>query len=145
MADVTRNDGSSGQPAADASISELLQRLSDQSTRLARQEVELAKAELTEKSKKIGMGAGAFGGAAFMGIFTFGALTATLILVLATALDAWLAALIVTVVYAVVAGVMALFGKRKVDEGTPAAPEAAIESVRRDVDTIKTNAKEGRS
>lgn len=131
-------------PAADAPIAELLQRLSDQSARLAHQEVELAKAELTEKGKQIGIGAGAFGGAAFMGVLTAGALTATLILLLATALDAWVAALIVTVVYALIAAVMALLGKRKVEEGAPPAPEQTIKSLKADVDTVKTSAKEGR-
>jgi hypothetical protein len=132
-------------PAADASISELLQRLSDQSTLLARKEVELAKAELTEKGKKIGTGAGAFGGAAFMGVFTFAALTTAFILLLATALDAWIAALIVTAVYGAIAGVMALMGKKKIDEGSPPVPEQTIDSVNKDVETIKTSAKEGRS
>jgi hypothetical protein len=129
----------------EASLSELVRQLADQTSKLARQEVELAKAELSQKGKRLGIGAGAFGGAGLFGLFAFGALTATFILLLATALDAWLAALIVTVVYAAIAGVMALLGKKQVDEATPAAPERAIASTKADVETIKNSAKEGRS
>ena len=91
--------------------SELLKQLSDQTTTLVRQEIELAKLELQEKGKKAGMGAGMFGGAGVLGLYAVGALTATIILALATFLPGWVAALIVTVVYAAIAGVLALQGK----------------------------------
>jgi uncharacterized membrane protein YqjE len=129
----------------DASLAELAQRLSDQTTRLARQEVELAKAELTEKGKRIGVGAGAFSAAGLLAFFGFGVLTATVILLLATAIKAWLAALIIAVVYFVVAGVMALVGKRKVKSGTPPLPEQAIASSKQDIEEVKARAKEGRA
>ena len=128
-----------------ASLSELVRLLSDQTSTLARQEVALAKAELSEKGKRVGMGVGAFGGAGLFGLFAFGALTTTFILLLATALEGWLAALIVTVVYAAIAGILGLTGKKQVDEATPAAPERAIASAKSDVEAIKTSAKEGRS
>jgi hypothetical protein len=127
------------------SLSELLRQLSDQSTTLARKEVELAKAEMTIKAKRLGVGAGAFGGAGIVGLFAFGALTATLILALATAMEAWLAALIVTVVYAAIAGVLALTGKQRVEAGTPPVPERAIDSSKQDVETAKRSVKEGRA
>ena len=78
----------------------MVKRLGDQTSELARQEVELAKAELAEKGRALGIGAGAFGAAGEVGLFAFGALTATVILALAEAMDAWLAALIVTVMVA---------------------------------------------
>ena len=131
--------------ADERSLSELARDLSNQTTELVHKEVELAKAELAQKGKQIGIGAGAFGGAGVFGFYAFGALTATLILALAEAVDAWLAALIVTVVYAAIAGAMALFGKKRVDEGTPPTPERAIESTKRDVETAKRSAKEGRA
>jgi hypothetical protein len=127
------------------SIAELTRALSDQATRLAQQEVELAKAELAAKGKKIGIGAGAFGGAAVVGLLALGALVATVILLLATAMTAWLAALIVTVVLAAVAGVMALMGKSKVEEATPPLPEQTIDTVKEDVREAKTRAQEGRA
>src|SRR5919197_6100488 len=88
--------------------SELLKQLSDQSTTLVRQEIELAKLELREKGKKAGMGAGMFGGAGLFGLYAMGALTATIILALATFLPGWLAALIVAALYGAIAGVLAL-------------------------------------
>ena len=127
------------------SIQELVRDLSQQSSDLARKEVELAKAEMQLKAKRLGMGAGAFGGAGLIALFALGALTATLILALDTAVSGWLAALIVTVVYAVIAGVAALLGKRKVDEGTPPVPERAIDTTKEDVEHVKQSAKEARS
>jgi hypothetical protein len=128
-----------------ASISDLVQQLSEQTSRLARQEVELAKAEMTTKGKRLGIGAGAFGGAGLVALFGIGALTAAVILVLATALTAWLAALIVAVVYLAVAGVLARVGKSKVESAGPPVPEQAVESVKRDVEETKLRAKEGRA
>jgi uncharacterized membrane protein YqjE len=134
-----------GAAANEQSLGELVKQLSDQSTRLARMEVELAKAELQQKGKQIGIGAGAFGGAAFFGLFAFAALTATIILALSEAMDAWLAALIVTVVYAVIAGVAALVGKQRIERGSPPVPERAIETTKQDVEAAKRSVKEARS
>lgn len=136
-------DGESG--LDQASISELVQRLSEQTATLARKEVELAKAELSEKGKRIGVGAGAFGGAGALALYAFGALTAGLILLLATAIAGWLSALIVAVVYAAIAGVLALGGKRQIDEGSPPVPERAIGSTQEDIEAAKSAAKEGRA
>jgi hypothetical protein len=147
--DAVEANRAQGPPNGDrldeTSVSELVKRLSEQTSKLARQEVELAKAELTEKGKALGVGAGAFGAAGLLGLFAFGALTATLILALAEAMDGWLAALIVTVVYAAIAGALALFGKREVEEGTPPLPEQAIESAQADVERVKRGAREGRA
>ncbi len=101
----------------EASMAELVKQLSEQTSRLARQEVELAKAELTAKGKRAGIGAGMFGGAAMFGLYAVGALTAAAILGLSNAVAAWLAALIVTAVLAAIAGVLALTGKREVAAG----------------------------
>lgn len=136
-----------GVPAADrpgdASMAELLRQLSEQSSRLARQEVELAKAEMTEKARHLGAGAGAFGAAGVVGLFALGALTAAAILALAIVLDSWLAALIVGAAYAALAGILALTGRREVEAGAPPAPERAMENAKRDVEEAKTSAREG--
>lgn len=128
----------------DASVAELARQLSDQTTQLARQEVALAKAELAEKGKRAGIGAGMFGGAGLVGLYAVGALIAAAILALATAVDGWLAALIVGLLLAAVAGVLALLGKGKVQAATPPLPTEAISSVKADVETAKTRAQEGR-
>jgi uncharacterized membrane protein YqjE len=127
-----------------ASVGELVKQLSEQTSRLARQEVELAKAELAEKGKRAGIGAGMFGGAGVFGLYAVGGLTATAILGLSTAVAAWLAALIVTVVLAALAGAMALYGKTKVQQATPPVPEQATESVKEDVQWAKTRAQAAR-
>jgi hypothetical protein len=139
MADATMTrDG-------ERSVSELVKDLSEQSAALARKEVELAKAEMAVKAKQIGIGAGAFGAAGIIGLFAVGALTATFILLLATAMTAWLAALIVTVVYAAVAGAAALVGKSRVQAGSPPVPERAVETSKGDVDHVKRSVQEARS
>ncbi len=140
MAGEPTND----QAESQASVAELVKQLSEQSSRLARQEIELAKAELTEKGKRAGIGAGMFGAAGIFGFYALGALVATGILALATAVAAWLAALIVTVVLAVIAGIAALQGRSNVAKATPPIPEQATESVKEDVEWTKTRARTAR-
>ncbi|MFL5832559.1 MAG: phage holin family protein, partial [Solirubrobacterales bacterium] len=82
--------------------------------------------------------------AGLFGFFAFAALTATLILALATAVAPWLAALIVTVLYGAIAGVLALQGQNKVQEATPPVPERAVDSTKEDVAWVKTRAKSAR-
>ena len=125
-------------------VGELLKELSTQTTTLVRQELELAKAEMAEKGKQAGLGAGMFGGAGVAGLLALGALTAALIAALATGMEVWLAALIVGVVWAVVAGALALYGKQKTQEAVPPAPEQAIESTKEDVQWAKTQVKSAR-
>jgi hypothetical protein len=128
----------------DQSVGELVKQLADQTSTLVRQEMELAKAELRQKGKLAGMGAGAFGGAGLLGLFALGALTAAAILGLATAVDGWLAALIVAAVYGAVAGALALVGRTKVQEASPPIPEQTTESVKEDVEWTRTRAAKGR-
>ncbi len=129
----------------DRPMGELVKQLSDQTTHLVRAEVELAKAELAEKGKKAGMGAGMFGGAGLFGVFGFAALTTAFIAALDLAMATWLAALIVAVVYFAVAGIAALMGKKKVDQATPLAPQQAIDTTKADVEVAKARVKEARS
>jgi uncharacterized membrane protein YqjE len=148
MSDTVRGDAPNtvrGDPRLDdLPVAELLKRLSEQTSTLVRQELDLAKAELTVKGKRLGAGAGMFGGAGLFGVYAFGALTACIILVLSLAMAGWLAALIVTVVYAAIAGVLALTGKKQVQEATPPVPEQTVDSVKEDVQWTKQRAKAGR-
>jgi hypothetical protein len=129
----------------DKPLPELLKLLSEQTASLVRNEMELAKAEMTVKGKRIGIGAGAFGGAGLFAVFAFAALTACFILALDLAVAGWLAALIVAAVYALIAGVAALVGKRKVQQGSPPVPERAIDSTKEDVEWTKSRAKQART
>jgi hypothetical protein len=136
--------GNGGDHASTASIAELVQQLSEQTSRLAHQEVELAKTELAAKGKRAGIGAGMFGGAGALGFYALGALTAAAILGLATGVAGWLAALIVALVLGAFAGALALRGKTKVQQATPPIPEQATESVKEDVRWAKTRAQTAR-
>lgn len=143
MADVL--NGGQARPVTDQSTSELVQRASEQITRLVREEIALAKAELTEKGKHAGIGVGLFGGGGVLAIYGVGALIATLIIVFDLFLPLWLAALIVTVVLFAIAGILALLGKKQVTKATPPEPEGAVASVKADVDEVKYAVKAGRS
>jgi len=129
---------------SDRSIADLLKQLSDQTATLVRQELDLAKVELAVKGKQAGWGAGMVGGAGMFGLYAVGALTACLILALATAVTGWLAALIVAAVYGATAAVLAVAGKSKVQRGVPPVPEQTVESVKEDVEWTRQRAKDGR-
>jgi uncharacterized membrane protein YqjE len=133
---ATPVDPSTGRPV-DPSTAELITRLSEQSSRLVRDELRLAQAELSEKAKRAGVGAGLFGVAGVVALYGVGALVATAILALALALPAWLSALIVAVVLLVVAGVAALMGKKQFKKMGSPAPQQTISSVKRDVQEVK--------
>lgn len=137
-----RDDNGSG--LRDQPISELVKQLTEQTRTLARQEIELAKAELTQKGRQAGIGAGMFGGAGLFGFFAFAVLTACFVLALATAMAPWLAALVVAALYGAVAGALALSGKRHVQEATPPVPEQTVETVKEDVQWTKQRAQAGR-
>jgi hypothetical protein len=130
---------------ATLSASELVKQLSEQTSRLVHQELELAKAELSLKGKKAGIGAGMFGGAGALGLYAGGALVAAIIAGLALAVATWLAALIVAVLLAAAAGLVALMGKKQVEQALPPMPEDSVESVKEDVQWTKTRARQGRA
>jgi putative superfamily III holin-X len=126
-------------------IADLVKQLAGQTSTLVRQEIDLAKAELTDKGKTAGKGAGLLGGAAVVGLLAAGALTACLILALSEAMDAWLAALIVTVVMGAVAAFLAIRGRDRIRAATPPVPEQTIETVKEDVEWAKTRTPSART
>lgn len=128
---------------ADKSVPELLRELGDELATLVRQEMALAKAELAEKSRPVAASAGMFGGGALLGLGAFGAITTAFIAALALAMPLWLAALIVAVVYGIVAGVMAMTGKKTLQHAAPLVPEQTAQSVKEDIEWAKTRAKSG--
>ncbi len=121
----------------DRSVGELVNQLSQQTTTLIRQELRLAQTELQQKGKRVGVGAGMFGGAGVVALYGVGALVAAAIIGIGTLLEPWIAAVIVGVVLLAVAGVLALTGRKQVERGTPPLPEQAIESAKRDLDEVK--------
>src|SRR5215207_11463629 len=124
-------------------IGELLKQLSEETTTLVKQELDLAKAEMAQKGKQAGRGAGFIGGGAMFGLGAFGLLSAALVALLATAIDhVWLSALIVAAVYGAVAGALAAQGKDKLQEATPPAPQT-VETLKEDVRWAKTQKRSG--
>jgi uncharacterized membrane protein YqjE len=119
------------------SVGDLLKELSTETSTLVRKEMELARAELQEQGRRAGKGAGLLGGAGVVALLALGSLTATVIALLDTAMKTWLAALIVTAVWGVIAGVLALQGRNKLQEATPPAPQT-VETVKEDVRWAKT-------
>ncbi len=128
---------------ADRPIGDLLRELGDEIATLVRAEIALAKAEVTEKTKPVAASAGMFGGAALLGLGAFGALTAFLIALLALALQVWAAALIVAVIYGIAAYVLAQSGKKKLHEAAPLVPEQTAQTVKEDIEWVRTRAKSG--
>jgi uncharacterized membrane protein YqjE len=122
-------------------VGELLKQLSEETTSLVKQEIDLAKAEMSEKGKQAGLGAGMFGGAGVSGLLALIFLSLAAVAALDTGMRTWLAALIVGVVWAAAAGALALTGKNRVQQATPPAPEQAIESSKEDVQWAKTQAR----
>jgi uncharacterized membrane protein YqjE len=120
-----------------ASTGQLIGELTEQITTLVRSEVRLAQAEVTQKAKRLGIGAGLFGGAGLVAVLGLNALVTAVILALANVLPGWLAAIIVGVVLFAVAGVLALLGKKDVQQAAPPLPTETIASVQADVDTVK--------
>jgi hypothetical protein len=118
-------------------IGELLKQLANESTTLMRQELELAKAEMREKAGKAGPGFGMWGAAGVVGLLAAGVLTAFLILALDGVMPNWLAALLVGLVYAAIAGVLYVSGKHRVEEAGSPVPQKTIESVKEDVQWAK--------
>lgn len=119
------------------STGQLVKDLSQQVTMLARLEIQLVKAEMAEKGRKVGLGAGMLVGGAVAGLLALGALTAFVVLALAEAMPAWLAALLVTALWAGVAAVLAWQGKEKLEEMGKPVPEKTLESVKEDIEWLK--------
>ena len=125
----------------DQSVGDLVKQLSEQTATLVRQEMKLAQTELQEKGKKAGIGAGMFGAGGLVAFFGAACLIAAAVLGLSTAVDAWLAALIIGVVLLAAAGVAALMGKKQIEQATPPLPEQTVETVKEDVEHVRSKAK----
>lgn len=125
---------------SEPTVPELMTRLSEQTSRLVRDEMRLAQAELSAKAKQGGIGAGFLGAGGILAWFGFGALIATAILALTLVLPAWAAALIVTAILFIAAAIAALLGKKKVEQ-LSLAPERTITNVNRDVAEVKEHSR----
>ncbi|MCA2220614.1 phage holin family protein [Nonomuraea aurantiaca] len=119
----------------------LVNELSEQVSRLVRDELRLARLELTRKGKQAGFGAGLFGAAGMTAFFGGAALVAAVILLLALVMPAWAAAAVVAGALFAVAAVLGLIGKNQVKQAAPLVPEETIASVKADIDVVKERAR----
>ncbi len=122
----------------DQSTAELVRQASEQISRLVRDGLQQAKAELADKGRHAGMGIGLFGGAAVMVYYAVGALIFAAGLGLAEVMPGWAAALVVAAVLLVIAGIQALVGRSQLKRSAPLIPDRTIDSVREDIETVKT-------
>jgi membrane protein len=128
---------STRQSSDERSVSQLVSDASEQLSRLVRDEMRLATVELQQKGKRLGVGAGLFGGAGLLAGYGVGVLLACAVLGLSMVLAAWLAALIVGVAVLAVAGITALIGRTQVKQAVPPVPEAAAGNIKRDIEAVK--------
>jgi hypothetical protein len=126
-------------------IGDLVKQLANQTSTLVRQEIDLARAELSEKGRVAGQGAGLLGGATVVGLLAAGALTACAVLALSEVLDPWLAALIVAVVLGAVAALLGVRGRARVRDATPPVPQQTVDTVKEDVEWAKTRTPSART
>jgi len=126
--------------AAETSTGDLVKNLSEQVSRLIRDELKLAEYEMTAKAKRAGRGAGMFGGSGLLALYGIACFLAAAIIGLALVVPAWAAALIVGGALLIVAGIAAMLGKSQFGQATPAVPEQTVQSVKADVEEIKERA-----
>jgi len=122
---------------SEAKVADLVRRASEDVSRLVRNELQLAKVELTDKARDAGAGVGMMAGAAALAWFGLGTLIASAVLALALVLPGWAAALIVAVVLFAVAALLVYLGRAHVKRAVPPMPVEAMNSVRADVDRVK--------
>jgi uncharacterized membrane protein YqjE len=141
----TMPDGFARESPSATSTGDLVSQATAQISTLVRDELTLAKLELTEKGKRAGLGGGLFGGAAVLGLYGLGLLLALAVVLLDVVWPLWLALLVVLVVVLVAAGIAALVGKNKLQAAVPPVPRDAVASAQADVQTVKNAVREGRS
>ncbi|BCY10072.1 membrane protein [Actinoplanes sp. L3-i22] len=129
---------------ANPSTADLVNQAAGQISTLVRDELALARAELTEKGKRAGLGGGLFGGAGVLALYGVGLLLALAVVLLDLAWPLWLAILVVMAVVFAAAGVAALLGRKQLAKATPPVPRSAMDSVETDIQTMKTAAQRGR-
>jgi len=122
--------------ASNTSVGELIGEISGDLSKLFRQEVELAKAEVRQEATKAGKAAGILGGAGFAGYLTVLFLSFALVYGLGNVMDYGWAALIVAVIWGIVAAVLYANGRKKLKDVDP-MPRRTVETLKEDAQWIK--------
>jgi len=132
--------GETPQDLRGRTLHELFSRLSRQVVLLVRQEIDLAKAELSQQARVVGFAAVLLAAATLFGVGAFAAVTTALILAIGLALPGWAAALLVAFGYGVFAGLLALFGMKRIRSSQLPAPQT-LETIKENVEWAKSRAK----
>jgi Flp pilus assembly protein TadB len=132
--------GSTTVRAEERPTGELVKDLSEQISRLVRDELRLAQVEMTRKGKQAGLGVGIFAGGGVFAWFGLACLIACAVIAIAGVIAAWLAALIVGVALLLLAAIAALVGRGRLKKATPPVPGETIGSVKADVEELKERA-----
>jgi len=111
----------------------LLIRIVKDFAQLAKQELALAGVEIKKKGISLAIGIGLLLVVAFLGIAILATLTATLILAFALLVAPWLAALIVTGIYVLVALILALLAKSAISRAIPPIPTQTIATIKENI------------
>src|SRR5919202_4343339 len=127
------SNGSTPPGSAEKNLGEIVSDVTSKAQLLVREEIELAKAEVTQKATKLAKGAGFFAAAGILAVFGLIWLFHFLALAIAdwTGLKPYVGYAIVTVFLFVVAGLLAFLGLRSVKKGSPPVPELAIEEAKK--------------
>lgn len=123
---------------------ELVKQAAEQISVRVRDDLKLARLEMSRKGKQAGSGIGMMSGGGLIALYGVGCLIACAIIAISHALPAWLAALIIgaalLAVVAVVAAVVALAGKARMKRATPPVPKEAADSIKTDVEQVRERA-----
>jgi Putative Actinobacterial Holin-X, holin superfamily III len=138
---MSQGNGGGGDAVQEHSAGELVKQLTEQVSTLVRDELKLARVEMTRKGKQAGIGAGILGGGGLVALYGVGCLIACAIIGLSHVVQPWLAALIVGAALLGIAGVAALTGKGRIQQAVPPVPAEAAASVKTDVEEIKERAR----
>ena len=130
--------------SGDKTLPELLHDLSTQVSAVVHDEFELARAEMADKGQQAGTGAAMWAGAGVVGLLGLGALTAAAVAGLGEVLALWLAAVVVGVLYLMLAGALVLGGRRELGRAAPPVPVEAVEHVKEDVRWVKAHSRRDR-
>jgi len=123
------------------SLVALLNSLPELIKTLLRQEIELVKAELLDKVKVLGVGAGLLAGAAIVLLLLLGVLLTWIFLALAAVMPLWAAGLIMTGSLVLIIVVLVLIGMNRIKSVDTIEPERSIASIKADIDVITGVAK----
>ena len=122
---------------ASSSVGELISEVTSDLSTLMRQELDLAKAELKVEAAKTGKAAGLLGGAGFAGYMVALFVSMSLCWALANLFDSVaLGALVVALLWAIVAGVLFVIGRQRMREVNP-KPERTVETLKEVPDALK--------